>query len=91
MYDVLLGRKSPPIDLGVATMMEVANAYFARASEIAGSIQEGESSGAVPKGSAYSKFRTGELRHFLEVASKTNELGGRRITVYVKKLEMGEG
>lgn len=81
MMDVLLGRNDPPIQSGVSTLMEVADAYFARGSEIAMQILAAVRDGRLSKGSAHDRFRTGELRHFLEVAKKAAELGSRRITV----------
>jgi hypothetical protein len=79
--DVLLGRVEPDIDLGVATLLEVADAYFARASEIDILIHKAEREGSVLRGSDYYRFRTGELRAFLDMAKKAAEVGSRRITV----------
>lgn len=80
MMDVLMGRKQPPIDAGLLTLQEVAFAYFARASEMFLNITRAEQSGAVIKGSALQKFRTMELRQFLEVSRAAMELGSRRVT-----------
>lgn len=80
MTDVLLGREQPPIDAGHLTLMEVADAYFARASEMTMLLQQAEREGTVTKGSAHYKFRTGELRTFLELARRASELGSRRLT-----------
>lgn len=80
MTNVLLGRDAPPITKGIMTLMEVADAYYARASEITMLIQAGERTGTVLKSDAYYKFRTGELRTFMELAKKASELGSRRIT-----------
>lgn len=79
--DVLLGRVAPPIDNGVATLMEVSNAYFARACELDMLIHEGEREGDIFKGSDYYRFRTGELRSFLELTKRSFELGSRLVTV----------
>jgi hypothetical protein len=88
MWDVLLGHAPPPIShRAVDALMEVANAYYARAQFIAAMIQRGERQGAIDKHSMYSKFRTGELRTFIEVAGKTTELGSRRITMQQLKQE----
>jgi len=81
MMDVLLGREAPPIDTGVSTLMEVADAYFARASEISILILAQEREGNLTRASKYVKFRTGELRHFLELAKRAADLGSRRITM----------
>lgn len=79
-WDVLLGRSSPPTEAGDMTLMEIANAYLSRALEIDSLIHEAEREGGVFKGSHYYRFRTGELRDFIEVAKKAQELGSRRLT-----------
>lgn len=81
MWDVLLGREEPPVQSGVSTLMEVADAYFARASEISALILAGVREGRLSSNSPHDKFRRGELRHFLEVAKRAADLGSRRITV----------
>lgn len=78
--DVLMGRVPPPIDAGYLTLMEVADAYFARASEIQYHILKAEREGAVFKGHSYYKFRTGQLRTFLELTKRAADLGSRRLT-----------
>lgn len=80
MRDVLLGRKDPPIIRGVLTMMEVGEAYYARASEMTALIQRKEADGIVSKGDRYYKFRTGELRTFMEACKQSIDLGSRRLT-----------
>lgn len=80
MRDVLLGRKPPPVDAGVMTLMEVADAYYARAKEMEQLIHRDESDGVVIRGSKHYKFRTGELRSFIELAKGACELGSRRVT-----------
>jgi len=80
MTNVLLGREDPPIDMGVMTLMEVASAYHARASEMTMQIQRREVAGSVTKGGGEYRFRTGELRTFLELAKQSMELGSRRVT-----------
>jgi hypothetical protein len=80
MTDVLLGRVEPPIDKGFMTLHEVADAYFARASEITMLIQQAERDGRVTKSGAHYKIRTGELRTFLEMAKRAADLGSRRVT-----------
>lgn len=79
MTDVLLGRTEPPLDAGYLTLFEVADAYFARASEMTMKIQEAEAEGAVLKGSGAYKFRTGELRTFMDMAKRAADLGSRRL------------
>lgn len=80
MTAVLLGREEPPIDAGFLTLYEVADAYYARASEITMLLQRGEREGQILKGSAHYHFRTGELRTFMEMAKRAADLGSRRIT-----------
>jgi hypothetical protein len=79
--DVLLGRVDPPMDAGVATLMECADAYYARACEIDILIHEGEREFEIGKGDPLYKFRTGELRSFLELTKRAQEMGSRRITL----------
>lgn len=86
-WDVLLGRVDPPIDNGTITLMEVADAYFARSNEIASLILKAEREGSIPRTSKYTKFRTGELRHFIEVCKRAADLGSRRITARQLVLE----
>jgi hypothetical protein len=78
--DVLMGRKPPPIDADYLTLMEVADAYYSRACEIQMLIMEAEREGGAFKGSSYYKFRTGELRTFLEMTKRAADLGSRRLT-----------
>ncbi len=86
MMTVLLGKEDPPVDAGLLTLQEVAYGYFARASELYITLARAETAGTVIKGSATQKFRTMELRQFLEVARAAMELGSRRVTT--AKLEM---
>ena len=88
MTDVLMGREPPPIDLGVSTLLEVANGYYARASELTMMIQQQEREGRVKAGSAHYKFRTGELRTFLDFCKRCLETGSRRLTYESLKFEM---
>ena len=78
--DVLLGRQDPPIDVGVMTLMEVAEAYHARACEIEMELKEMEAEGVIMKGTRLYHFRTGKLRTFIELTNKTIDLGSRRVT-----------
>lgn len=80
-WDVLHGREDSPVDSGISTLMEVAEAYHSRASEITAMIQRAEASGTVSRSGELYKFRTGELRTFTEAVKKTVELGSRRITL----------
>ena len=80
MVDVLIGRVEPPIEAGHLTLMEVADTYFARASEMTMLIQRQEADEETGKGSLLYKFRTGELRTFMELAKRASDLGSRRLT-----------
>lgn len=79
--DVLLGRQEPPIDNGIMTLMEVSDAYLARGYEVEMMILAAERSKDIMRSSPYSKFRTGELRSFIELARKATDLGSRRLTM----------
>lgn len=85
MTDILLGREDPPVDLGPITLMEIAEAFHARASEMEMQLLEGEASGHILKGSRTYKFRTGMLRTFIEMCKRSMDLGSRRVT-YEKML-----
>lgn len=80
MTAVLLGREVSPVQRGVMSLMEVADAYFARACEISMLIHEAERDGTVIRNSAMYRFRTGELRDFLELSKRAADLGSRRLT-----------
>lgn len=80
MTNILLGRTMPPLDAGVSTLLEIADAYFARASEMTIAIQRAEREGRIDKTSPYYKFRTGELRTFMDMAKRSAETGSRRLS-----------
>lgn len=80
--DILLGRVDPPVDLGVMTLMEVAEAFHARAREMEMTLLELESNGVVMKGTRPYHFRTGKLRSFIEMSKRTIDLGSRRVTYW---------
>lgn len=88
--DILLGRKPPPIDAGILTLMECAEAFHARAKEMEMSLLNGEAEGAILKGSGPYRFRTGALRSFIEMAAKAIDLGSRRVT-HANMLDQGRG
>lgn len=88
MTDVLMGRAQSPFnDRRVDALMEVADAYYARAAEMTMRIQMMEGDGRVRRGDALYKFRTGELRTFMEMAKRASEVGSRRVTVKQMLLE----
>lgn len=87
MTDVLLGRVEPPIDAGHLTLYEIADAYYARAAEMTMLLQKMEREGQITRGSAHYKFRTGELRTFLEMSKRAADLGSRRLTYESLRME----
>lgn len=80
--DVLLGRVEPPVRLRDRTLalMECADAYYSRASEIKMLIHKLEREGRVSRGDPLYVFRTGELATFLELSKRAADLGSRRLT-----------
>lgn len=89
--DILLGRVDPPIDVGALTLMELAEAFHARAKEMEMEIHDAERMGSVTRGSGAYRFRTGKLRSFIELAAKTIELGSRRVTHLQYQMREKEG
>lgn len=80
MTDVLLGRERPPINHGALTLYETADAYYARAAELTMLIQHAEREQQLPRNHHLVKFRTGELRTFMDLAKRAADLGSRRLT-----------
>lgn len=78
--DVILGRVMPSMVSPYLGLAEAATAYYCRGQEIDAMIHAGEREGAIMRGSALYKFRTGELRSFLELSKRAAELGSRRLT-----------
>lgn len=78
--DVLLGRKDAPVESPYLQLAEVATAYYARALEVDMLIHAGERNGDIHRGSPYYRFRTGELRAFIDMSKKCAELGSRRLS-----------
>jgi hypothetical protein len=80
--NVILGRADPPLEVDgyFLDLMEVAAAYYARAKEIDMLIHWEEQNRRVIRGSAYYKFRTGQLRSFIEMAKMMADLGSRRLS-----------
>lgn len=91
MTDVLMGRVPPPVDRGILTLHEVADAYYARAKEMEGKILQAEADGTVLRGTKTYKFRTGQLRSFIEMAKGAAELGSRRVTAAKFEHDMERG
>lgn len=90
MTDVLMGRTDPPMTNGTMTLMEVADAYYSRASEMTMLLQKAEREGTVLRSSAHYKFRTGELRTFMDMAKRAADLGSRRLTEEQLRFEMAQ-
>lgn len=78
--NILLGREEPPMNGGVFTLMELGEAYHARATEMEMIILGAEQDGRVSKGDRAYRFRTGQLRSFIEMCRRTIDMGSRRIT-----------
>lgn len=87
--EVLMGRADAPIQ-GPSALMETADMYYARASELIMMIQQRETDGTIPKGSDLSKFRTGELRTFQELTKAAASLGSRRLTALQVSVEQAK-
>ena len=68
-----MGHINPPISDGIDTLFEVSSTYLARAKEIEIKLLERERSGNISSGDELKKFRTGELRSFIELCA--NKLG----------------
>lgn len=85
-----MGREPSPIDNGILTLMEYASAVHARALEVNMFIHQAESIGQVAKGTPYYRFRTGELRDFIDMAKAASELGSRRLTQAQLAFELAE-
>ncbi len=78
--DVLLGRVPPPVESPYLDLMEIATAYYARAMEIDMLIHELEDKQKVVRGAPHYRFRTGQLRSFIDMAKRLCDLGSRRLT-----------
>ena len=80
--NVMLGRADPPLEIDgfYLDLMEVAAAYYARAKEIDMLIHWEEQNRRVIRGSPYYKFRTGQLRSFIEMSKMMADLGSRRLS-----------
>lgn len=70
--------------------MEYANAVCSRAIEINMALHQGEALGTITRGSQHYKFRTGELRDFIDLAKGAQDLGSRRLTAAQLAMEMRE-
>ena len=77
---VLTGNAPPPVRSPYLEMMEVATAYLARGLLMDALILQAERDGRIERGSAWQKFRTGELDRFLSMCRRAADLGSRRLT-----------
>jgi hypothetical protein len=94
--NVILGRADPPNEMdSIMDLMEIAAAYYGRAKEIDMLIHWEEQNRRVIRGSPYNKFRTGQLRSFIEMAKMMADLGSRRLTaerlLYDARYDAGNG
>ena len=94
--DIILGRADPPTDgMAYLDLMEIAAAYYARAKEVEMLILWSEQQRKVIRGSPHYKFRTGQLRSFIEMAKMMADLGSRRLTqerlMYDQRYDSGNG
>ncbi len=78
--NILLGRVDPPIDSPYLQLMELASAYYGRALEVEMLIHWEEQQHRVIRGHPLYKFRTGQLRSFIELSKKLADLGSSRLT-----------
>lgn len=74
----MLGRQIPPFDSGASTLMEYASAAMGRALEIQKNLHRDELDGLITKGDPWYRFRTGELRDYIELFKVRYETGERR-------------
>lgn len=80
MFNVLIGRSAAPLKKDQLDLMEIADAYYSRATELTFLIHSLERKGDVKRGDSYYKVRTGELEDFREACKRAVELGSRRLT-----------
>lgn len=80
MFNVLIGREEAPLKKNTLDLMEIADAYYMRASELTFLIHRLERQGTIARGSDYYKLRTGEIEDFREACKRAVELGSRRLT-----------
>ena len=80
MFDVLIGRSPAPLNRDTLDLMEIADAFYMRATELTFIIHALEREGKVKRGEVYYKVRTGELEDFRDACKRAVELGSRRLT-----------
>jgi hypothetical protein len=79
MVAVLKGEVPAPVT-GTLALMECSDAFYARGKEMEMLLLRGEREGTILRGSNHYRFRTGELRSFLDLCKSASELGSRRLT-----------
>ena len=93
--DILLGRADPPIGSPYLDLQEVATAYLGRALEIDMLIHWQEQKEKIPRGHPLQRFRTGQLRSFIDMANRLADLGSRRLSqeqlLNEQRYDAGEG
>ncbi len=95
---LFLDREDPERDInlyinspgGGDTLFEVSSTYLARAKEIEIKLLERERNTKIESGDELKKFRTGELRSFIELCKSAQNQGSRRITVALSELNLKE-
>ncbi len=78
--NILLGRADAQLDSPYLDLMEHAAAYYARAKEVEMLIFGEEHARRVVRGHPLNKFRTGQLRSFIEMSKMLADVGSRRLT-----------
>jgi hypothetical protein len=91
MINVLLNRVNAPIDPDHPTaLMEIADAYYMRASELSFKIHRLERQGIVKRGDPLYKLRTGEINDFMEACKRSVETGSRRLSAVQLEFEQSK-
>ncbi len=78
--NTLLGRADAELESPYLDLMEHAAAYYARAKEVEMLIFGEEHARRVVRGHPLNKFRTGQLRSFIEMSKMLADVGSRRLT-----------
>ena len=68
--------------------ISIIDEEISKAKEIEIKLLERERNGDVPSGDALKKFRTGELRSFIELCKSAQNQGSRRITMALSELNL---
>ena len=87
--DILLGRQDAPV-LGPLALMETADMFYGRSTEISNLIHRAEQDGLLKAADPLRKFRTTELRDFRELARRASDVGSRRLTALGTEIEQAK-